>query len=126
MMAFDPSALSPTAAIASPTSRSPSTRPSGPARATSNQSPRTQHILDKMDDHDAREAAGGLGGEGVVYGKRGMDGRRSRRNSDGSVTMGFPNAAGVSGKGQQLVEMFGVRYVVPPLSLALPFRRDRD
>ena len=77
-----------------------------------------------MDDHDAREAAGGLGGDGFVYGKRGMEGRRSRRNSDGSVTMGFPNAAGVSGKGQQLVEMFGVRYVLFPLPAGLLSRRE--
>ena len=119
MMAFDPSALSPTAAARPPSSsRSASSRPSGPLRATSNQSPRTQHILDKIDDHDAKEAeagrgGGGGGGETGESGRagRGMDGRRSRRNSDGSVTMGFPNAAGVSGKGQQLVEMFGVRLV---------------
>lgn len=105
-MAFDPAALSPTAAISSPSSSRSTPRPI-PARAISNQSPRTQHGIDKLDQRDLDPHDGAK-----------KDGRRSRRNSDGSVTMGFPNAAGVSGKGQQLVEMFGVRSVVVPSPLA--------
>lgn len=102
MMAFDPSVHN--------TSPKSSTAPPRPPRnGNSTLSARAQAALSAM---EGNEESGGH------YGKMGAAGEHARRNSDGSVTMGFPSSNS-SGKGQQLVEMFGVRWVFYLLSFAL-------
>ncbi|KAI5480072.1 hypothetical protein MNV49_002037 [Pseudohyphozyma bogoriensis] len=90
MAAFDPSALAPPPAAASRPNRSP-------ASSNSNLSARAQATLAAMDSE-----GGAMNGP---YGaaRPGM----GRRNSTSSITLGFP--AGNAGKGQQLIEVFGVR-----------------
>ena len=102
MAAFDPSALAP------PTSSS-----SRQPRSNSNLSARAQAALNAMDG----EAGGSMrdGPYGAAGGGRPAMGRRA---SDSSITMGFPSGSGAGGKGQQLIEIYGVRYAYVPLSNA--------
>jgi hypothetical protein len=90
MAAFDPSALAPPGAA-------PSARPANPPRGSSKGvSARAQAAMAAMDDHEHGAGNDPLGHPGL-----------GRRLSDSSINMGFPIKG--SGKGAQLIEMYGVR-----------------
>lgn len=95
MAAFDVSALAP------PTSAS-----SRAPRASSNLSARAQVTLAAMDSE------GGLNDSPYGAASSGSRPRLGRRASESSITMGFPSGAGSKGKGQQLIEIYGVRCVL--------------
>lgn len=96
MGAFDPSALAPPTSVRTP-------------RSNSNLSPRAAATLAAMDsegmgmrgDSPYGAASGSRNG---AHGRPGM----GRRASESSITMGFPSTQ-VSGKGQALIEIYGVR-----------------
>ncbi|KAL8283663.1 hypothetical protein RQP46_005458 [Phenoliferia psychrophenolica] len=92
MAAFDPSALAPPTSSAS---RQP--------RSNSNLSARAQAALNAMDSEGGSMHDGPYGAAGG--GTRAL----GRRASDSSITMGFPSGSGAGGKGQQLIEIYGVR-----------------
>lgn len=100
MGAFDPSALAPPTSVRTP-------------RSNSNLSPRAAATLAAMDsegmgmrgDSPYGAASGSRNG---AHSRPGM----GRRASESSITMGFPSTQ-VSGKGQALIEIYGVRYALP-------------
>ncbi|KAM0756124.1 hypothetical protein T439DRAFT_21249 [Meredithblackwellia eburnea MCA 4105] len=91
MAAFDPANLAP-----------PTAASSRPPRNNSNLSARAQATLAAMDSE------GGNFNDGP-YGAAGRPGLGGRRLSDSSITMGFPSGSALKGKGQQLIEIYGVR-----------------
>ncbi|GAA6062089.1 hypothetical protein JCM10212_006512 [Sporobolomyces blumeae] len=109
--AFDPSAFSlapPERQSTRPTNRSAAANGAGPG-GNSNISPRVA-ALAAME----HEAFGGPGGGGGFASNDGPYGAASRSGGggygerDGEVSMGFPSKK-ASGKGQQLIEIYGVR-----------------
>jgi hypothetical protein len=96
MAAFDPSALAPPASGSRP-----------PRNGSSALSARAQATLAAM-DIEAAKAGESPYGAGALP-RRAL----GRRASDSSITMGFPSTA-ANGKGQQLIEIYGVRCVLTP------------
>lgn len=91
MAAFDPSALAPPAPARAP-------------RSSSNLSARAAATLAAMDSEEMGMRDGPYGAVSQAGAGRPKLGRRA---SDSSITMGFPT--GSKGKGQQLIEIYGVR-----------------
>lgn len=111
----DKGTRAPMAAFVAPSSVSPSSSSARLSRPSNALSPLAQATLAAMDGNAA--LAQGQGEGPYIKSKR-----LGRRNSDSSISMGFPSHA-TAGKGGQLIEMFGFRYVD---FLSVTFCANRD